>query len=508
MSHHPRRLMLLGSLLAVTLLAACTPGHSGDHAGGSVGGKPNIVFVLTDDLSWNLVQYMPHVQQLKKQGLTFPHFYVVDSLCCPSRSSILTGEYPHDTGVFTNGKSRHRKGTASGTSDGGFDAFNAHGDQNHTFGLALQGAGYRTGFMGKYLNGYQPSATVGTGKPYVAPGWDEWDVAGQGYAEFNYDLNENGKVVHFGKDPQDYLTDVLAGKAKTFIDSSTAASKPFALEVATFAPHKPSTPAPRDATDFPNLAAPRTAAYDKDPAHAPTWLTKIPPLADKDKAAIDTEFRQRVRSVQAVDDMIGNLEKELQAKGIADNTYIMFGSDNGYHMGEYQLRPGKQTAFDTDIRVPLMVTGPGVPKGKQVAQIATNIDLCPTFDQLGGVTPPSTVDGRSLLPLLHGQPVSGWRQAMLVEHHGPDTTVNDPDKPGHYSGNPPSYEAVRTADALYVEYADGEREYYDTATDPNELDNIAATVPKTQLAAMRATLTALKGCHGSTSCAAAAQLKR
>ncbi|MBO0691061.1 MAG: sulfatase-like hydrolase/transferase, partial [Candidatus Dormibacteraeota bacterium] len=226
----------LPALAVLVLASACLPGPASKSATAAGANKPNIVFVLTDDLAWNLVQYMPHVQQMQKEGTTFTNYDVTDSLCCPSRSSIFSGKFPHDTGVFTN--------TGS---DGGFDAFHQRGEEKDTFATQLQSAGYQTAMMGKYLNGYQPSQTLGGSKPYVPPGWNEWDVAGNGYPEFNYDLNENGKVVHYGNQPQDYLTDVVAGKGVSFIDRSASANKPFMLEIATFAPHAPYTPAPRDA---------------------------------------------------------------------------------------------------------------------------------------------------------------------------------------------------------------------------------------------------------------------
>jgi len=490
--HH--RVAALCATLFAFVLVACTAGTTSSPAPST--GKPNIVFVLTDDLSWNLVQYLPHVQQLQQSGRTFTNYFVTDSLCCPSRSSIFAGQYPHDTGVFTNNGD-----------DGGFAAYQRNGDEQRSFALALQAAGYRTGFMGKYLNGYQPTDPLGTARPYVPPGWNEWDGAGNAYAEYNYDLNENGTVHHYGKDPQDYLTDVLSHKATEFIDSSTALKTPFMLEVATFAPHQPATPAARDENSFPNLTAPRSAAYGAVPTAAPPWLAQLPPLTPKADQDIDELFAKRVRSMQAVDDMIGALQQQLQVKGLADNTYFVFSSDNGFHLGEHQLRAGKQTAFDTDIRVPLIVAGPGVAHNQQTAQLAENIDLNPTFVDLAGSPPASAVDGRSLLPLLRGQQVPDWRQAVLIEHHHPPSKKNDPDAADRASGDPPSYAAIRTADAAYVEYTDGEREYYDLAADPDELHNLAATPPG-QLKTAQATLHALTACHGAESCWSAAHLRQ
>jgi N-acetylglucosamine-6-sulfatase len=181
----------------------------------------------------------------------------------------------------------------------------------------------------------------------------------------------------------------------------------------------------------------------------------------------------------------------------------VFSSDNGFHMGEYTLTSGKQTAFETDINVPLIVTGPGVPAGRAASQLTSNIDLAPTFENLAGLPVPADVDGHSLAALWHGQEPADWRQAILVEHHGPDFSPDDPDRQTQKPGDPPSYEAVRTATALYVRYAGGAQEYYDTATDPYELDNLAAQgIP----AGLRDALTALENCHTGAACWAAAHL--
>ncbi len=480
-----RRSLALTAVVGAVLLA----GYAGPRAGFAstqATTRPNVVFVLTDDLSWDLVRYLPQVRQLQADGRTFTDYTVTDSLCCPSRSSIFTGRFPHDTGVFTNGGS-----------DGGFGFFHSHGEEAHTFATALQAQGYRTAMMGKYLNGYLPAATLGGTQPYVPPGWTEWDVAGNGYPEFDYNLNENHRIVHYGAAPQDYLTDVLSRKGVKFIADSAARRQPFLLEIATFAPHAPYTPAPRDANSFPGLTAPRGAAFDTLPTDAPPWLAGRAPLTAAEKTVIDTSYRKRAQAVQAVDRMIGNLRATLKAAGVAGNTLIVFSSDNGYHMGQYRLNPGKMTAFDTDIRVPLIVAGPGVPAGTTSTSQVENIDLAPTYEQLAGAPVPSDVDGRSLVPLLRGGAGEGWRTAALVEHHGPDTLAGDPDLPAPNSGNPPSYEAIRTGVYTYVEYVDGSREYYDRLSDPLELHNLAGTLGAARLGRLHAALTRLANCHGS-----------
>ncbi len=479
-------------LAAATVLAGCTGSASSSSSAGAPGSAgpsasahPNFVFVLTDDLSWNLVSHMPHVMALEKSGTTFPHYYVVDSLCCPSRTAIFTGEYPHDDGVFTN----------SG-SDGGYGAYMSHDDEQRSFAPALQKAGYRTAMMGKYLNGYQPTDPI-------PPGWNEWDVTGNGYPEFNYTLNEDGKQEHYGHKPKDYLTQVLSGRASSFIGSAASSGQPFMLEVATFAPHAPYTPAPKYAHAAAGAVYPKTPAYDKLPANPPSWLAPRTPLTTAEQQKITTAYQKRLEADMSVNDMIGNLENGLKAKGMAQDTYFIFSSDNGYHMGEYRLDPGKQTAFDTDINVPLIVSGPGVPAGHTAPQLASNIDLNPTLLTLAGLPVPSTVDGHSLADIWHGQNPADWRQAILIEHHGPDDIPGDPDRQNKASGIPPSYEAVRTATALYVVYDNGDREYYNTATDPYELDNIVGRgVP----ANLGSGLKAMENCHNGTACWAAAHL--
>jgi arylsulfatase A-like enzyme len=184
----------------------------------------------------------------------------------------------------------------------------------------------------------------------------------------------------------------------------------------------------------------------------------------------------------------------------------VFSSDNGLHMGEYRLMPGKMTAFDTDIRVPLIVDGPGVPGGRSTDAMAENIDLAKTFASIGGAALPS--DGHSLLEVLHGARPDDWRNAILVEHRGPRVRRTDPDFQGPASGNPNSYEAMRTHDFLYVEYRDGEREYYDLRSDPFELHNLASYLPAWWLAVLHGELAAMERCHGDAACWAAMHVQR
>jgi N-acetylglucosamine-6-sulfatase len=477
-----RRRAMLAIGLAVAIAVAIVLHHEPTSAPARatrVVAKPNIVFILTDDLSWDLVRFMPHVAALQRRGTTFDHYFVSNSLCCPSRATIFTGDFPHDTKVLSN--------TAP---LGGYAKFRERRLARRTFAVALQREGYATSLLGKYLNGYGDAFMSGLTAP-VPPGWSDWHVANRtGYREFGSELNDNGRFTTY----EGYGVDVLAEHASDFIARS--GGQPFALEVATFAPHAPYTPAPRNADDFPGLTQPRDPSFDAPNVNPPSWLADRPPLGAERIADMDEDFRRRAQAVQAIDALVARVEQEAPK-----NTYIVFSSDNGYHMGQHRLAPGKMTAFDTDIRVPLIVAGPGVPKGRTVHQIAQNTDLAPTFVQLAGGTPDSAIDGHSLVPLLRDGTPTTWPTAALVEHRGPRFGIGDPDL---QSDVPTRYTALRISsprtEAVYVEYTDGEREYYDIARDPFELRNVVDRLTPAREAQLHAALARLRNCHDAQAC--------
>jgi N-acetylglucosamine-6-sulfatase len=457
------------------------------------------VFILTDDLSWNLIdkRFAPHIVDLQRRGVTFSNYFVDDSLCCPSRASIFTGLFPHDTKVVRNLPPA-----------GGFQKFQSEGLDEKTFAVELQRQGYTTSMLGKYLNGYGDPMTKANAP--VPPGWTDWHVSNStGYAEFDFALNDNGTFnTYRGK--QNYGVDVLNTKARSFIERS--AGRPFMVEVATFAPHAPYTPAPRNANDFPNLQQPRDPSFNANNVNPPSWLGTRPPMTPQQVAAADRSFRKRAQSVEAVDKLLADVEATLAAKHLTDNTYIVFSSDNGYHLGQYRLRRGKQTAFDVDTRVPLVVAGPGVPPGRTVPQVAQNVDLYPTFVELAGGAPSPAVEGHSLVPLLHPTGTRpAWRSVALVEHER-SNDPNDPDFEGGGS-NPTTYSAIRISapelagfhgavDAVYVEYDDAQHEveFYDVTKDPYERRNVADTLTNTQRSTLHTIVRALATCHDGATC--------
>src|SRR5690242_18182466 len=276
--------------LALALVACTTAGARAHQAPAPI--RPNIVFVLTDDLSWNLVQYMPHVQQLEREGMTFTNFTVTDSLCCPSRTSIFTGEYPHNHGVLFNGGKR-----------GGWHRFLAEHDGAKSFAVPLQASGYTTSLIVKYQNKYDPSESA-----TPPQGWSTWHAADDhSYGGYDYSEADNGTVRHYGTAPDDYTTTNFADHAQAFLD---AHSSPLFLELASYAPHSShagldAIPAPQDENAYPDLTAPSGGAFDQPVAHPPTWLANVPPLTDAQIAADNAGFVDRVRAVLGVDRAIG-----------------------------------------------------------------------------------------------------------------------------------------------------------------------------------------------------------
>jgi N-acetylglucosamine-6-sulfatase len=392
---------------------------------------------------------------------------------------------------------------------GGFSRFQAEHLDSRTWAVALQGARYRTSMLGKYLNGYgQPAMNAQTAP--IPPGWTDWHVAdGTGYREFDYHLNDNGAIDSYGSAPEDYGVDVLDGKARTFLQGAG----PFAIEIATFAPHSPFVPAPRNENDFPGLKEPRDPSFNTPNVDPPAWLAHRQALSPAKLSKLDGDFRKRAQDVEAIDKLLADVEAQLQAEHLDQSTYIVFSSDNGYHIGQHRLTRGKQTAFDTDIRVPLIVAGPGVPAGKTVTQVAQNVDLYPTFAELAGATPAAGVEGHSLVGLLHpSSKPPPWRTVALVEHHHIAKDTGDPDhEEGGKSGNPTTYEAIRirsphvpgfrgAVDAVYVEYVSHEREFYDLAKDPYERRNTATALTAAQRSQLHAMLVSYERCHGASAC--------
>ncbi|MGH8866730.1 MAG: sulfatase family protein, partial [Actinomycetes bacterium] len=338
------------------------------------------------------------------------------------------------------------------------------------------------------------------------PGWDDWHAgAGAGpYDGYRYTMVENGRQVRYGDRPRDYEVDVLSRKASAFVSSQEGRKRPFFLYLAPYAPHAPANPAERHRDAFPGATVPRTSNFNpEDVSGLPVWERLLARMGPRDVRKVDKQHRNRLRSMLGVQDMVERLVRTLRRSGQLDNTYLVFASDNGFHLGQHRLGSGKRTAYEEDIRVPLVVRGPGVPAGRSVRAMASTLDLAPTIADLAGGRTPAFVDGRSLVPMLHGgRTPASWRRSLLVERSNEfEQGVFDPDREHEstFTRVPmPSYTALRTTRYTYVEYHGGAVELYDTRRDPQQLHNIARTVGPALVHRLHTTLRGLARCSGKS----------
>jgi N-acetylglucosamine-6-sulfatase len=492
-----RKIVLPLAWVALVVLLSLGVSCSEPRNTGVLTPKPNIVFILADDMRKDDLKYMPKTRSLlAEKGMSFEHAFVSNALCCPSRATILRGQYAHNTGVWSN---------KANVSEGGWQAYRKNGLEQDNVATRLDAAGYRTGLFGKYFNGYNQ------GNTHVPPGWDRWFASGA-FRYFDYDANDQGTIRHFGTSDSDYVTDVVGKKAKTFISTSAAQGKPFFAYVAPIAPHNPATPAPRDRHSYDGVKAPRLPSFnEKDVSDKPTWIRSRPRLTADDIAAIDIRREKRVETLQALDDLVAGVVNTLYNANAMSNTYIFFTSDNGRAQGEHRRPSGKANSYEEDIHMPLLVRGPdpavgSVPKvrpGSTTNKLALNTDYLPTFTDLACAPshpcgPQVTQkwsyvpNGRSLRPVLEGNATS-WRSAILLEGHQ-----------GSWTYAAATSSGIRTVvgtskQQKYIEYEGGAREFYNLGADPYELTN---KYPAATPAGLASRLQALKTCKAAA-CAAA-----
>lgn len=359
--------------------------------------RPNIVLVLTDDQDIELGGTEPLVatrRLVREVGAEFTNAFVTTPICCPSRASILTGRYLHNTAVRNNT-------VAGGCSSKAW----REGLEQQTFAAQLKAAGYSTMYAGKYLNQYGRGAGGGVG--HVPKGWDWWHGLVGNSRYYNYTLSVNGKVEKHGDNyTKDYLTDVIRRKAVHFLDnmSRSADPKPFLMVLAPPACHAPFTPAPQYRGRFQDQAAPRTPAYNRDQASDPPkhWLLQTEPrqMSNETAALVDEVFRNRWRTLLSVDDMVAKVHKALSGYGMLENTYFLITSDHGYHLGQFGMPLDKRLPYEFDIRVPLWVSGPNITGNQSIDTPVLSIDIAPTLLALAGLPQDVTMDGLSLLPLV------------------------------------------------------------------------------------------------------------
>lgn len=441
-SSRSRRLILLICLLATGTALGVPVVATGqvDLSAGNDAQPPNIVFILTDDERWDTLWALPQVQaQLIDHGVTFSNSFVANSLCCPSRTTALTGEYSHSTGVYRTIKP-------------GQDTF----DDTSTIATWLQGAGYRTGLIGKYLNGYEDPT-------YIPPGWSSWFAFTSGGGNgnyYDYTISQNGVPVTYGSDPSDYSTDVFSAQADTFI-RGTDPSQSLFLYFAPNAPHGPTTPADKYKDAFPHLKPRRPPNYNEaDISDKPGWMRGVPQFGARRDANIRSITRRTYQTLLSVDDAVDTIMTALTDTGRLSNTMVVFASDNGYLLGEHRLM-GKLNGYEESIRVPLVIRyDPMTSSPRTETHLVANIDYAPTFAEIAGVSAPGA-EGVSLVPLLtRGNVV--WRTDFLVEHYDG----------WQWNVEIPTYCQVRSERYSYLVYGTADEELYDIQADRYQLTNL------------------------------------
>lgn len=493
-----RRLLVALCTLAVALglLSAVHPptaarGSSQERPDTEPKGRPNIVLVMADDMRVDDLLFAPQVRRLvARTGVTFRNSFSPYPLCCPARASLLTGQYAHNHEVLSHMR------------PWGFGAF----DDSRTLATSLREAGYRTGFVGKYLNGYgvHRARTGGPSVRYVPPGWDDWrgsldggpGTQGSTYNYMRTPFNVNGRIdnSHGGE----YSTNVVGSFSVAMARRFSRGHDPFFMYVNFLAPH---IGGPREPDDVRRLRDARGRAYTLLTPARPRWVRgrfdrlvtraaglprdggpseadiRDKPLAfarEPEPTAVERRAmrgltRQRAESIFVMDREIGRLVRQLKRTGEWDDTVFVFTSDNGYYLGEHRRRQGKVRAHEPSLRVPFVITGPGLPGGQLRADPVSTVDVTATLLDLADVAPPRPADGVSVVgSIAHGD--RGWTRPIVTEGLlGRGSSAREPGFDDRRS-----YIGVRTARYSYIRNRAGKDELYDLWADPRQQRNVIA----------------------------------
>ncbi|MEZ6093167.1 MAG: sulfatase-like hydrolase/transferase [Pirellulaceae bacterium] len=482
--------------------------HQSQISGGQ--SQPNIILINVDDADRDSVEIdfrrdlpetmFPNLVSLANGGFRFDNVHCPSPLCGPSRASLLTGQYPHKTGIRANSSDVvNCRGV-----DGGFDFYRKHGPfrdsglsyVNDDLGVWMRAAGYNTMLIGKYLHD--------DFTPEVGEHWsDIWPI---GWENFYYSLGnryydfyqyQNGKVISsstFDQEqfPNPYRTAIETNQALNLIDAhvSEQDGRPFFLYLAPISPHIESSDQ-RDPEellpnmgivdnsykfDWPDLVQETGPDFnEEDVSDKPREIANLLPLTDtgegyyeNDFWAMNLEYRRRLLSLKSVDDMVGAIREKLVETGLANDTIIIFTSDNGHSLGQ-QRHYAKALPYDRITNIPMLVWGPGYFSGAEFHKhLISQVDIAPTILEMAGAPIPEAVQGKSFLPILDGSesgPPAAWRpEGVLVEHwqrieerHGQQIEA--------------TFKTLRLHDVSYTEWANGDREYYKLSNDPLQLRN-------------------------------------
>ena len=513
---------LVGTLaLGVTGALAGAP----DSQAGADQARPNIIVVMTDDQSVTELseRTMPAtVRKLAGAGTTFTNSFVSSPLCCPSRAGFITGQYPHNSGVYDN--------------EPGYPALI---DKQSTVYGWLQAAGYRTGHIGRWLLNYDREPALGAGYDTDAgfanaPGIEDWfGYVGSATLYYGATFSDNGTPVQLGNSPADYTTRVINREARDFIADGAADPRPFFLTVKPLAPHsahqgwtgpcgRGGLPIPEggklgtwkneDLPQPPNFGEPKIR--DK-----PHWVETRPRISPSKRRGLRLAYRCALATLETVDRGIRGIVNQLKAQGELDDTAIFFTSDNGYFFGEHRLTLNKVYPYEEAFRVPLLARPPAQIAGASPARVDTlvnNLDLTATIVDLAGAIPCTAdghcrlLDGRSLVPLLRGERPDWARTRALLAQIGGKRACDGTPPPDKGLAN--FYDLIRTKRHAYVELnrvdeqtgqcTRPEYELYDLKKDPYQLRNRARhparRQPKPVQSNLAARLAQLRNCAGPT----------
>jgi len=399
--------------------------------------KPNIVFVLTDDQYPGTENAMPSLRNnITSKGLKFANMISTFPLCCPSRATILRGQYAHNTRILSNEPPL-----------GGWEKFHRRGEDESTIATWLNGAGYQTGLFGKYMNNY-----AGSGIP---PGWDRWyawDGPSMGWSS----VNDQGN--HHPLDPQTADSRVK-DEALRFLSHRLDHAAPVFAFVNFGAMHGPYYHAKIDNGKFKGERVPRTTAFNEDNvSDKPRFVRNLPKLSRSEVSELDKDYRNGLRALRRVDRFIDDASGLLRRKGEMDNTYFIFYTDNGVNFGQHRLEHGKLEPYEEDVNFPLIIRGPGIPRGVANGKLVGNHDIAPTLARMGGANIPAFVDGRSFLRLAEDPSIPWPRTAILSERKSRALVPN-------------KWDMLRMRSKVYTRYGQGGMQYYDLAKDPLQLHN-------------------------------------
>ncbi|KAI5275414.1 Arylsulphatase [Aureobasidium subglaciale] len=436
---------------------------------------PNIVFILTDDQDVHLqsLDYMPLVQKhLIDKGTYYDKHYCTTAVCCPARVTLMTGKAAHNTNI-----------TDVNPPYGGYPKFVKQGFNSAYLPVWLQEAGYNVYYTGKLFNAHNVD---NYDSPYPA-GFTSHDFLldpfTYNYMNSSFQHNQDPPQSHEGE----YVTDVLAQKAYNLLEEAVEADKPFFLMIAPSAPHADiqnnsgtltfdaPVSAPRHAHLFLDVKVPRTSNFNPDTPSGANWIRRLEQQNITNVDWNDHFHRQRLRALQAVDEMVDGLFDRMESLDLLENTYIFYSSDNGFHIGNHRMQPGKSTGCEEDINIPLIIRGPNVPINYTTQLVTSHTDIAATIFSLLNIPLREDFDG-SPIPVTTSAIAASpqkRREHVQIEYWGFAGGEGIYDRRLHQNN---TFKGIRIVGEGYNFYyqiwCTNEHELYDMSKDPQQMVNL------------------------------------